>query len=350
MSDRIRDAFTEQAKWCDRLGSPFTARLCATFARHLDRDLAIGRRILDWPTDRDPTVDALPLRIAGALNAMVRRGRLPALAALFPPNPIPDEDALWTEIAAALANAEACLLPWLDGPPQTNEIGRSALLMSGLLVATAESGRPVALYEVGASAGLNLQLDRYRYRLGDLEVGPPDAPVLLAPTWHGASPPAAEIRVIRRHGSDLNPIDVAASQDRERLLAYIWADQTERLARTEAAIAIAAAAPPRIDRADAADWLERQLDPAPEDGTLRVLMHSIAFQYFPSETRQRLIRHVNEVGRHATPAAPLGWLRFEIDPDQGGKPSLRLSLWPDGTDRTLAIADGHVRKVRWFGA
>ena len=62
---------------------------------------------------------------------------------------------------------------------------------------------------------------------------------------------------------DLHPLDVTKAADRERLLAYIWADQAERLARTEAAIAIAAADPPLLDRGDAADWLEAQLDPAP---------------------------------------------------------------------------------------
>jgi hypothetical protein len=323
MTDRIRHAFEQQIIWCDRLGSPFTARLCAGFARHLDRELAIGRRLLDWPAERNPIVDAVPLRVAGGLHALVRRGRLPELARLYPSAPLPDIEALWAAVARALVEAEAELLPWLDRPPQTNEIGRSALLMSGLLAAAAETGLPIALYEVGASAGLNLQLDRYRYRLGGLAIGPADAGVLLAPDWTGASPPAADIHVARRRGADLNPIDMADARDRERLLAYIWPDQTERLDRTEAALALAVASPPPLDCADAADWTERQFDPTPERGMLRVLMHSIAFQYFPAETRRRLVEHLDRVGRHATGQAPLAWLRFEIDPEYEDRPSLR---------------------------
>jgi hypothetical protein len=223
-------------------------------------------------------------------------------------------------------------------------------LMSGLLVATAETGLPIALYELGASAGLNLQLDRYNYRLGGLAMGTPDAAVFLAPAWQGSPPPSAEIRVVRRRGVDLNPLDVTDPRDREKLLAYIWPDQAERLERAETALALAVTAPPPIDRADAGDWIEHQLDPAPEADLLRVVMHSIALQYFPKETRRRLIGHLDKLGRRATPAAPFAWLRFEADPEYGGQPSLRLRLWPSGTDRALAIADAHGRTIRWLVA
>src|SRR3712207_9531595 len=90
-----------------------------------------------------------------------------------------------------------------------------------------------------ASADLLLVLDRYRHCLGETVVDTQEAPVLIAPQWEGSSPPNAEVQIVRRQGSDLEPLDVRKQDDRERLLAYIWADQTDRRARVEAALGIA---------------------------------------------------------------------------------------------------------------
>src|SRR5918993_1757322 len=188
----VRDAFAEQAEACAERGSPFTGRLCEALARALDRSTALGRRVLDWPGRPDARGDSVPLRLAGGLHALVRRGSLPGLAPLYPPHPLPDLDALESALAKVLPKAEAGLLPWLDLPPQTNEPLRSAPLMAGLLViANQTDGLPLALYEVGASAGLLLVLDRYRHCLGTTPAGAPDSPVLIEPQWEGSSPPTA---------------------------------------------------------------------------------------------------------------------------------------------------------------
>lgn len=84
---------------------------------------------------------------------------------------------------------------------------------------------------------------------------------------------------------DRNPLDVRDPATRARLAAYVWVDQRERSARLEAALDLAAADPPPIDQADAADWLETKLSTAPEAGVCRVVMHTIAYQYFPPEGR-----------------------------------------------------------------
>ena len=83
----VRKSFVEQAEWCLKLGSPFTALLCQTLASHLDDDTAIGGYILAWAGDPRAAADALPLRVAGALHALARD--VPALAALYPPAPLP---------------------------------------------------------------------------------------------------------------------------------------------------------------------------------------------------------------------------------------------------------------------
>lgn len=346
----VREAFARQAEACAERGSPFTGLLCEALQGALDRSTEVGRRVLDWPGRPDARGDSVPLRLAGGLHALVRRGRLPDLAALYPPHEPPgDAGSLCDALAGALRDAEAELLPWLDNPPQTNEPMRSAPLMAGLLAVAAETGGlPFALYEVGASAGLNLVLDRYHHRLGATEAGDPASPVRIAPAWEGASPPAVPVRVLRREGSDLEPLDVTRPADRERLLAYVWPDQADRLARVEAAIEVAAADPPRIARGDGAEWAEGAIPPAPAPGVTRVLMHAVALQYAPRETTERIAGHAARVGAAATRAAPFAWLRFEADPAYDERASLRLTLWPGGDERVLALGDTHAEAVRWL--
>lgn len=343
----VRNAFAQQADWAEKLGSPFMARLCRAFL-HLDRATAVGRRVLDWPDGSDVLHDAVPLRIAGGLHALVRRGALPDLARLYPPNPLPGEDELWAAVREALVSAEGELLPWLDSAPQTNEVSRSAVLMAGYATLARITGRPIAILELGASAGLNLLADRYRSRLGTLELGDPVLPLTLAPDWSGPNPPEAGVSLLARRGVDLNPLDVTRPADRERMLAYVWPDQADRLARMETALSIARADPPRLDRGDAASWLEQRLhEPAPE-GVVRTVVHTIAFQYFPDATRARIYAALEEAGRAARTETPFAWLRYEADPAFDGKATLRLRVWPDGSDRLLAVGDGHVRRVKWL--
>ena len=345
--EAVRAAFAIQAGWCAKLGSPFTSRLCEAIGQNLDGATELGRRVLDWPGDPDAGHDSVPLRLCGGLHALVRAGRLPDLAAFYPPNPIVEADRLWPAVRDALAEAEAELLPWLDLPPQTNEVARSAVLMSGLAVAAAVTGLPLALYELGASAGLNLLLDRYDVQLGPERFGNPGSPVRLAPEWEGPPPPAAPVRVVRRRGVDISPVNVAEASARERLLGFVWPDQAERLARLEAALVVALRDPPVVDWGDAADWIAERLPIEPERGVARVVMHSIAFQYFPPATQDGISAHLEKVGAAATADAPVAWLRYELDGDDN-PPSLRLRLWPDGSDRLLARAHPHGSKVRWL--
>src|SRR5918993_1446524 len=117
----IRQAFAEQAKACAERGSPFTGRLCEALARVIDRSTHVGQRVLDWPGPPDSRGDSVPLRLAGGLHALVRRGSLPHLASRYPPHLVPDLDALQEALAEVLPEAKASLMTWLPLPPQTNE-------------------------------------------------------------------------------------------------------------------------------------------------------------------------------------------------------------------------------------
>jgi hypothetical protein len=335
--------FERQSEWAAKLDSPFMARLCALLGERLDRTTGAGRRVLDWPGQADAFADALVLRLTGGLHALVRRGDAPGLATCYPPNPLPDEEALWAALAPVLAEPD--LLPWLDSAPQTNEVGRSAVLMSGLMVIAGMFGQPVELIELGASAGLNLVLDRYGYDLGGVRAGDPGSPLQLRPDWEGGPPPDVRVAVAGRRGVDLHPLD--ARRDGDRLLAYVWPDQAGRLALLESALAIAAEDSPQVEPGDAADWLEARLAEPAEPGITRVVLHSIAFQYFPEGVKARIAAAVERAGAAATSAAPLAWLRYEYDPADG-KIALRLRTWP-GEERLLAYCHPHGAWLKWLG-
>jgi hypothetical protein len=211
----------------------------------------------------------------------------------------------------------------------------------------AGTGLPLALLELGCSAGLNLVPDLYQYRLGGMEAGAAESGLTLAPEWEGGDPPLARVVVADRAGVDLNPLDVSDPAQRQRLLAYVWPDQPERLDRMARAMAIAADTPLRIVGGDAADFVEEEA--WPREGVAVTVFHSIAFQYFGAETQERISRHMGRAGEAATAKAPLAWLRFEMDPGApDAPPTLRLRLWPDGEDRLLARAHPHGRTVHWL--
>ena len=346
-SQAVRAALKSQAEYCRRLGSPFTACICETLADHLDMSTAAGRAILGWTGDPSPLADGVPLRAVGALNALARSRAAPYLAALYPPNPLPDAGELARALLRALDEHSARVVEFLSSPPQTNEVGRSAVLIGGFLTVSRRTALPLHLYEIGSSAGLNLRADCYRYDLGEAVWGARDAPLHLAPSWKGPPPPVdAVLTILSRRGCDANPIDLQNPSARERLIAYVWADQADRVARIEAAIVNALSVPAPLERAEAADWVEQRIALAPVTGSARVLFHSVVWSYLSEQSRQRIRAHLSRVGAAARSDAPLAWLRFELaDP-----PELRLTLWPSGEEMLLARAHPHGTWVHWLGA
>jgi hypothetical protein len=341
---KVREAFAEQAEWCRTLASPLTATICDLLAQREWPESAATEQLRNWPGDPRASADAVPLRTCGGLHALVRAGKLPELAAYYPPNEVERPgDSMWPAIAGALAHPD--LLPWLEGPPQTNEVGRSAALVAGLLVFAARYRLPISLLELGASAGLNLQLDRFGFDLGGLHIGDVHSGLQLTPEWQGPRPPEATLCIAERAGVDLHPLD--PMDDSERLLAYVWADQVQRSRQLEAALTIAKAHPLGIDQGDAAIWLEERLARPSPAGRGRVIMHSIAFQYFPLTTQAKVRAAIEHAGASATEDQPVGWLRFERDgPDRDAY--LRLHSWPGDTEQLLARSHPHGASISWL--
>ncbi len=343
-ADAVRAAFRRQADACRRLGSPFTAQVIDLAAERLNARDAVGAEILNWPGD--PGADALALRFAGALHALALERRSADLVACYPPV-ASDAASLGAAMDDAVAAHADRILHWMERPPQTNEPARASALILGLGAAARVARLPIALLEIGASAGLNLHLDRFHFSFGDAAYGPAGSQLRLAPEIRGAPPPSppADLRIARRAACDRTPIDPADSASALRLRAFCWPDQPERLERLSAAIAIAAAAPERVVEADAGDWVPARLAARPE-GMLTVVSHSIMWQYLPDETKARIEAALSREGAAATAERPLARLSLEPD-ERSGAALLAIDYWPGGARRRLARADYHGRWIEW---
>ena len=333
MSD-IREIFEYQGQACVALGSPFMGRLMGLCATRLAPGLPVTDLLFNWPGDPSTNADNAPLRLAGALHALRLKGL--ALGDVYPPREASD-DALWDAVLDAMATHESHILAWLRQPPQTNEVRRMAGILPALAVIAARDTRPVELLELGCSGGLNLMADHFLLNLPGGSIGSTDSTVRHAPEWNGAMPPLTLPVIKRRAGVDLNPLNPTCPEDAERLLAYVWADQEERLTRTAAAMQIAATNPAKIDRGDAGAWLETQLK-RPAKGRLRVVMHTVAWQYFPSTTV-----HAAESAMQACDDV----VRLSMEADSGKGAALTLTSYPNGIVETLGRVDFHGRWVDW---
>jgi len=334
-----------QAGACRQLGSPLYGDLLL----HAADDLQAGgllADVLDGFLD-DQVKSALALRLLGGVHAIVLSGRAPALAAFYPsvggtPERRRGSPRAWAALQQVLAEFGGEVRPWLDHPPQTNEVGRAAALLGGLRYIAAETSLPLRLVEVGASAGLNLRADWFCVPGSAGSYGDPRSPVVLADGWLGDAPPDSPIEVVERIGGDLAPIDPLTDDGRLRLTAYIWPDQAERLARLRGALTIAARAPAELRTESATDTTARTSLVA---GTWTVLWHSIFRQYLDEAQRAELAAGVAGLGAAATAQARFAYLYLE--PSRAGGCRVTLTTWPGEHRRVLGSAPAHGLPVHW---
>ncbi|MGI8329132.1 DUF2332 domain-containing protein [Actinomadura scrupuli] len=307
-----------QAKACAELGSPLYAFLLGRAAH----DVRDGGPCADAVAGYEdaPGPDAIALRLLGGVHAAVLTGRAPDLAAHYPSaGGVFDADrpeACWAAFRTTVAAETAWIRDWMTRPPQTNEVGRANLLIAGLLAALGPGPLPIRLFELGASAGLNLRADRFRCVSEGISWGPVDSPVVLADAWRGAPPPwlvraAARhpaLTVTERRGCDLTPIDPLSPAGELALRAYVWPDQTDRVARLDGALRLAAQVPAQVVTAGAGDFLAGL---RPEPGTLTVVWHSVMRQYVPAAEWARVEGELDRLAASATPRARFAHVAFE---------------------------------------
>lgn len=341
---KLEDAFLDQARSNRGLGSPFTAKVLTLLSKRLTPGNPVIDRMLHWRGDISNRGASLPLRLLGGLHALVLTGKCPELAACYPPNHCPGEEKLGAGLDIALEHHARILLDWLDNPPQTNEVRRSAVMIAGAHWLAAKFGLSnFVVSELGAAAGLNLMWDRFRLELAWGVLGPRASTVRLDPEWRGPPPPEGEVRIIDRRGVDIAPLDPHDPGDALRLVSYLWPDQPWRIERAQAAMAMCDAV---VDKTDTCDWLRERLA-TPRPGAIHLVTHTVAWQYFPDATREGCLAALEEAGARATADAPLARLSMEGDERKGEGAPIELTIWPGGHKLGLGRVDFHGRWVDW---
>ncbi len=330
--------------------------LLPLLAADLDRGGVTAQICRGW--ENSPREDFVQLRLLAGLHRLVLSGAAPELAEFYPSaggTARPAAAALaWPRFARVLAAHEAVLRAGLDVAPQTNEPGRAAPLLAGLAYALGVSGfRRVRLLEVGASAGLNLLVDRYL--IGGVvappgsihhhrwQYGPRDSPVSLLDAVQGMLPghalPPPRFEIDSRLGCDLEPIDATTTDGALRLTSFVWPHQAQRLARLRGALELARQSPAPVDRAAAGPWLQEQLSVAPAPDVLTVVWHSITRLYWPASER----RDVSAAIRAAGDRMPLAHIWMEYPAVQADAAAeLGVQLWTHARESCAPVVLGTV--------
>ncbi|MFC8525613.1 DUF2332 domain-containing protein [Nocardia sp. NPDC057227] len=294
-----------------------------------------------------PRYEALALSVAADPRATALVGALPgdrqqpnlvlAAARLHGADVVAPEDfpawlaEHWAEVrATALARST-----------QTNEVGRAAVLLPVL----AGFAGPLALLEVGASAGLCLYPDRFGYRYtGGPRLEPADGPSPVRLTCAATGPvpfPARLPQVVHRAGIDLHPLHPADPDDRRWLETLVWPGQTERVERLRAALDIAAADPPRLVAGDLNEHVADLVHDLARDATV-VVFHSAVLGYLRPADRERFRRTVTGL--------PCHWISNEapaVFPDLAPEAPPRQFVLAVN-ERPVAFAGPHGQSLRWI--
>lgn len=244
----------------------------------------------------DAEIRQMPqLRLLAGLFRIVLRGDAPQLVPYYPVlgGDAPPDDA-WASVRPVLAAHVEELHDALAEAPQTNEPGRTVALLVGLSEAVRRSGlREVRLLEPGASAGLGLLVDHYRFVGDGWTAGPEGSPLVLEGCGAAGLDPEP-FRVVERRGCDVAPVDVGTAEGDRYLRSFVWPWMHERWARLDRALAVAREHPVNVDRARAADWVREQLETPPPDDVLTVVWHSVTRMYWPVDETESMTAAVDE--------------------------------------------------------
>jgi hypothetical protein len=336
-----------QAHGCRQQGSPFYGALFDRMAGDVEQRGPFWRLL--EPVAHEGFVTVRPLRVIGAVHKLVLSGAVPTLAPHFPSvGGDGDAAAAWPLVVSTVGERSAFFAEALDRPVQTNEVTRSVGLVGGMLWLARHAQLPLALREIGCSGGLNLRVDRYWYEQDGRGWGDAASGVRFVDCFRDGVPPFdAPLRIVDRRGCDRFPIDVTTDDGATTLLGFVWPGQDERFTLLREALLAARPVPVVIDRADAVEWVERVArERAP--GTTTVVYHSIVWQYLGDDERDAIVTSLHDAGAAATSDAPLAWLRLEPPAGTQSPVELRVTTWPGGDERLLAVAGFHRDPVRWL--
>jgi hypothetical protein len=338
----LHESLLVQSRACASLGSSIYEQVFVALAD----DLKAGGVVADITAGMTirPGRDAAGLRIAGALHREVLAGRAPLLARHFPSAGGQPGDNLIADYLTTLRTHEEAVRDGLERTVQTNEVGRTTMLATGMAFFAAALDLPgLHLREVGSSCGLNLNIHKFFFANDTGTYGDRDSPVRFEhDSWGTPQPNISRCpSIISRRGCDIAPLDARAEEDRLTLLSFVWPDQDLRFTRLRAALDIADSSVDYEvpDTADAARWIDEQFSNIASDEPV-LIFHSIAWQYFSQETKD----HFRDVfAQHAQRrTSSTAWLRME---PRGPIADLRIDMWNTGIqlthDHILATSSYH---------
>ncbi|KAF0183800.1 MAG: hypothetical protein FD163_1994 [Hyphomonadaceae bacterium] len=364
-SEEIIDAFKKQADWCFEFGSPFTSQLITKLAENIGARGIVFELVGDW--QGHIIADALALRLCGGLHFLALSGMSQQLQANYPAsNPKWNIENIWSIAESELIARQEWFADFIKSPPQTNEVRRAIGLYLGMCRAAENWDGALDVLELGASAGLNQNLDMFDYDLPEFKKCSGFGVELTVDEWRGNRLNGGKLLAFRnRAACDQNPLNANHANDALLLEAYVWPDQNARLKRVHAAIGLAKAQATQVDKADAAAWLVQKLKTRAKDA-LTIVFHSVFFQYPPEAVRRAIHEMmVTEIAK-SSENAPLAWVRLEPSAvlyDVDGKIGRESDHWPsighvvDVIDfdfeagslrrRILAKIDPHGRWIEW---
>jgi hypothetical protein len=303
------------------------------FSRLAARGRSRAYEVLAADVADDPSV----VDFLAGLPAAKRQPNLVFAAAWYLLGHPPDIGSLRTAIAGRGPELAAVIQA---RSTQTNEPARCACLLPAL----AQLPPPLALLEVGASAGLTLLPDRYSYDYAGHPLVPgtdPRAPVLRCEARGPVPVPVRVPEVSWRAGLDLNPLDVASDADEYWLECLLWPGEADRQQRLADAIATARRGPPPVHRGDLLTDLPALARQAPPDATL-VIYHSAVLSYLSEAGRRQFAAAVRDLDAVWLANEPAGTLAAAMTGDDAA-----FRLIRDGRD-VLAVTDPHGTWLRWL--
>ena len=345
-SDALTVMLDAQVAVAQAVGSRFYERLLELMREDAAADGPTRAALAGHEHDRVDEWDGF--RLLCGVHRMVLGGEADDLRAHFPSTGGDgDADAAWPAIRRLIAAGSPDLVEALAHPLQTNAPSRAKALVGAFCCVAQQTGRPLRLLELGASAGLNLRLDKFRYEQDGVAFGPADSPVRFVDFLIGGMPPLGHgFEVVDRTGCDLHPIDATTADGRLTLLACVFPDESERFGLLDRAIEVARATPAVVDRDDLASWVAAALAES-RPGVTTVVYHTIVWPYLADDIRASAESAINAAGARATGDAPLALVAFEGAADDPARVETHLTLWPGGDRRLLALAGQHPTTVTW---